>query len=225
VHLDSLENLRQDPVEAAVLLRDARDYFFVSGLHMLLGATPEFSGGVLSTHAQVRSVFPAPNRLDALSLPEVEELLARRLRHLRIEGMDIVPPVTRELVRRAHELFLGDLRGMLSALEDACYRALGSLRPAPLGLEQAGPVLAPLYREQLARDLTPAELSHLRRLAELGLREFRQADVVESLGLSQGRVSVLFSALERAQAILPVRTEGRSRWYALGGRARLALGA
>ncbi len=224
VHLNNLENLERDPEEASLLLRDARDYFLVPGLHLLLGATPDFHSRILSVHAQVRSVFRPPMALAPMKLEDVQEMLQRRLDHLRIGRQEVTPPVTSELVGQLHTLFRGDLRGMLGALEEACYQALGSLRPAPLGLEEALPVLAPLYQGQLVSELRRAELAHLERLAALGEKDFRQADVIDHLGLSQGRVSALFSRLERAQAILPIRSEGRSQYFVIAGRARLALG-
>jgi len=223
VHLNNLENLERDPQEAALLLRDARDYFLVPGLHLLLGATPEFHSRILSVHAQVRSVFPPPVILAPMNLEDVQELLQRRLDHLRIGQQKVTPPVTPELVEQLHALFRGDLRGMLGALEEACYQTLGALHPAPLNIEEALPVLAPLYRGQLESELSQAELAHLEGLATLGEMDFRQADVIDHLRLSQGRVSTLFSRLEQAQAILPVRSEGRSQYFAIAGRARLAL--
>lgn len=224
VHLNNLENLERDPAEAALLFRDARDYFLVPGLHVIMGATPEFHGSVLATFAQVRSVFSSPYRIEPLALETVEALLQTRYEHLRISPeMAVIPPVTWEVVRLLHELFWGDLRGMLSALDEACYHSLGALRAEPLGLEQVLPVLAPMYRELLADDLSPVELGHLRTLVERGGDTFRQAEASAVLALSQGRVSKLFASLERAAAIVCVRVEGRSKFYSLAGRARLAL--
>lgn len=223
VHLNNLENLERDPEEATLLMRDARDYFLVPGLHLQLGATPEFHSRILSVHAQVRSIFPPPVTLAPMTLEEVQEMLQHRLDHLRIGRQKVTPPVTPELVGQLHTLFRGDLRGLLGALEEACYRALGTLHPAPLGLKEALPVIAPLYQGQLVNELSRAELAHLGQLAALGVKDFRQADVIDHLGLSQGRVSTLFSRLEQAQAILPVRSEGRSQYFTIAGRARLAL--
>ncbi len=224
VHLNNLENLERDPAEAALLFRDARDYFLVPGLHVILGATPEFHGSVLATFAQVRSVFSSPIRIEPLALETVEVLLQARYEHLRIAPeMEVVPPVTWEVVQLLHELFWGDLRGMLSALDEACYHCLGALRAEPLRPEQVLPVLAPIYREHLTENLGAAELAHLRTLAELGGGPFRQAEACAALGLSQGRVSKLFASLERASAIVCVRVEGRTKFYSLAGRARVAL--
>lgn len=224
VHLNNLENLEDKPEDAALLFRDARDYFLVPGIHVVLGATDGFSGGVLATHAQVRSIFPPPTRLSPLAFDELLLLLHKRIEHLAIDGMEPMLPVTPELLRAMFDLFRGDLRGMFSALEESCLRTLGALRPEPLGVAEARRALAPLYHRQLVADLSTAEAVHLAQLAQLGLREFRQADVIEPLGLSQGRTSTLLSSLERAQAIVPTRKEGRSQFFTLGGRARLVFG-
>ncbi len=224
VHLNNLENLDGTPADAALLFRDVRDYFLVPGLQVLLGATDGFSRDVLATHAQVRSIFPPPTRLLPLGFDDLQLLLDRRVAHLRIDDMDPQLPVTSELLKEMFDLFRGDLRGMFSALEEACLQALGSLRPDPLDTTEARAVLATLYRQQLFSVLSEAEAAHLAHIARLGLDEFRQADVIDSLGLSVGRMSTLFSALDRAQAIVPTRQEGRSQYFALGGRTLLALG-
>ena len=224
VHLNNLENLEEEPSAAALLFRDARDYFLVPGIHIVLGATDGFSGGVLATHAQVRSIFPPPTCLAPLAFDDLRLLLRKRIEHLAIEGMESLLPVTPDLLRAMFDLFRGDLRGMFSALEESCLRTLGALRPEPLGVDEARLALAPLSRRQLLSELSRAEADHLAQLAQLQLSEFRQADVIEPLGLSQGRTSTLLSSLERAQAIVPTRREGRSQFFALGGRARLVFG-
>jgi DNA-binding MarR family transcriptional regulator len=224
VHLNNLENLEEDPAAASILLRDARDYFLVPGLHVLLGATLDFHGSVLSRHAQVRSIFPPPLRLEPMNFKDVKEILRRRYAYLKIEKMKVTRPVSWPLVEEFHRLFHGDLRGMLSALDETCYRALGSTGTAPLDRDQALPSLMPLYRRELEDTLSEINLKHLKRLVEFEGSEFRQTDVVNHLGLSQPRVSGLFNDMERAQAILLARTDGPSRYYALSGRARIAFG-
>ncbi|MFH2007606.1 MAG: AAA family ATPase [bacterium] len=223
VHLNNLENLESNPMDAAQLFRDARDYFLVPGVHVLLGAVDSFPGAVLSTHAQVRSIFPPPMVLAALSFEEVSALLEKRIEYVAIDGMQPLLPVTLALVRDVFELFRGDLRGMFNALEEACFQALGTLRPEPLDVEDAHTALSPIYRRQLLLELSEAEVGHLVQLLRLGTEEFRQADTIDLLKISQGRVSGLFGTLERAQTIVPVRTEGRSQYYALSGRTLLAF--
>ena len=224
VHLNNLENLEDEPTDAALLFRDARDYFLVPGLQVALGATDGFFGDVLATHAQVRSIFPPPTRLQPLAFDDLQLLLRKRIEYLAIDGMEPLLPVTPDLLQEMFGLFRGDLRGMFSALEESCLQALGALRPQPLDVDEARLVLAPLYRQQLLSELSEAEAAHLAQLAQFGLPEFRQADVIKPLGLSQGRTSTLFNALERAQAIVPTRKEGRSQFFALGGRTRLTFG-
>ncbi len=73
VHLNNLENLDSDPEAAAFLLRDARDYFLVPGLHLLLGATEAFHISVLSAYSQVRSIFPTPSWLEPLAFEDVRQ--------------------------------------------------------------------------------------------------------------------------------------------------------
>jgi hypothetical protein len=150
-------------------------------------------------------------------------LLVKRIEYLAIDGMQPVLPVTLALVRDVFELFRGDLRGMFNAVEEACFRALGSLRPEPLDVEDAHTVLSPIYHRQLLLELSEAEVGHLVQLLQFGTEEFRQADAIDLLEISQGRVSGLFDTLKRAQTIVPVRTEGRSQYYALSGRTLLAF--
>jgi len=223
VHLNNVENLQRDPTAGAVLMRDARDYFLIPGLHWLIGATEDFRGAILNVYPQVRSIFQVDIQLDPLSLAELKQLLERRYEHLRIDGAELVVPIEDELVTSVHELFAGDLRGALAALEEACFRALGLTGLQPLDLTQALRHLRPFYQQRLSEDLSTTELEHLRRIAATGQREFRQADVLDVVDLSAGRVSKLFAALARASAIVLVRTDGRSRYYALSGRARIAL--
>jgi hypothetical protein len=192
----------------------------------MLGATDSLYSSVISLHAQVRSIFPTPRRLEPLDIENVMELLHRRIDHLRIDDeMEAILPVTPALVRELFDVFHGDLRGMLSALEEACLGALATIRSEPLSIGEARSVLAPLYREHLEATLSDVELSHLVSLFRLELDEFRQADVVKPLGISQPRVSTLFASFERSQAIMPVRTSGRSQYFSIAGRARIALEA
>lgn len=223
VHLNNLENLEGDPREAAQLFRDARDYFLVPGMHVFFGAVDSFYGDVLAPHAQVRSIFPPPFALDVLSFEEVETLIKKRIEHLAIEGMEPLLPVEPSLLKDMFELFKGDLRGMFGALEEACFQALGSLRLEPIDIQDAYSVLTPIYLRQLKTELSDTEIGYLIRLLELGQAEFRQADAIDLLGLSQGRTSTLFQAFERAQTIVPVRKTGRSQFYALSGRTALAF--
>ncbi len=224
IHLNNLENLEQNPEAAALLLRDARDYFLIPGFHVILGAALDFHGAVIAKHAQVRSIFPPPLRLEASHFKDVRTILEKRYAHLRIENMTVTRPVTWKLVEEFHRLFRGDLRGMLSALDETCYRVLDLAGGAPLGREQALPALIALYRNELISLLSPSDLKHLERIASFEGEEFRQADVIDLLGVTQPRASAVFRKLERTSAITHVRTHGPSRYYTLSGQTRIAFG-
>ena len=74
--------------------------------------------------------------LEPLAIGDVEQLLANRYGALQLDpGRPWRLPVVTALVHRLYELFRGDLRGMLKALEDGIT--------ALLGLTSAGADVAP----------------------------------------------------------------------------------
>jgi len=75
--------------------------------------------------------------LQPLELDEVQTLLAYRYEVLQLDqARPWRSPVENSAVQRLHELFRGDLRGMLKALEDGIT--------ALLGLTSAGAEVAPV---------------------------------------------------------------------------------
>ena len=144
LHLNNLENLSEaDAGRAADLLRGIRDQaLLLDGLHLIVVGTTDAVRTVVQRHTQVRSVFSDPIVLEPLPLEQVQLLLEHRYDALRLDpALPRRPPVTAAVIAQLYELFRGDLRGMLKALEDGIT--------ALLGLAPGGQDAAPIDPEDL----------------------------------------------------------------------------
>ena len=147
LHLNNLENLSE---------ADASRH---DGLHLIVVGTTDAVRTVVQSHTQIRSVFSNPVVLEPLALRDVEQLLANRYEALQLDpSSPWRSPVDIAVVQRLYELFRGDLRGLLKALEDGIT--------ALLGLTSAG------------AEVTPVGLDDLL----LTLRQRNQAELQEQLG-------------------------------------------
>lgn len=142
LHLNNLENLSEaDASRAADLLRGIRDQALLhDGLHLIVVGTTDAVRTVVQSHTQIRSVFSNPLVLEPLVLADVEKLLVNRYGALQLDqSRPWHPPVETAVVQRLYELFRGDLRGLLKALEDGITSLLGltsaGAEAAPVGLE------------------------------------------------------------------------------------------
>ena len=94
------------------------------------------------------------------------------------------------------------------------------------------PVLAVIYAQRMAADLTAAELAFVRNMATSGAHTaFTQADVVKAMETSQKNASEMFSALRRKGYLVEAEnmriSRGRGRpaqVYDLTAPPRIAFG-
>jgi hypothetical protein len=197
LHLNNLENLSEaDAVRAADLLRGIRDQALLhDGLHLIVVGTTDAVRTVVQSHTQIRSVFSNPLMLQPLELDEVQTLLAHRYEVLQLDqARPWRSPVENSVVQRLYELFRGDLRGMLKALEDGIT--------ALLGLTSAGAEVAPVGTAALQT----------------------QAQLVEVWQIKQPSVSQTLQQLIEAGAVEALPRRGREPiQYLMTGTARLAL--
>jgi hypothetical protein len=197
LHLNNLENLSEvDAVRAADLLRGIRDQALLhDGLHLIVVGTTDAVRTVVQSHTQIRSVFSNPLMLQPLELDEVQTLLAHRYEVLQLDqARPWRSPVENSVVQRLYELFRGDLRGMLKALEDGIT--------ALLGLTTAGAEVAPVGTAALQT----------------------QAQLVEVWQIKQPSVSQTLQQLIEAGAVEALPRRGREPiQYLMTGTARLAL--
>jgi hypothetical protein len=149
----------------------------------------------LSEVDAVRAVFSNPLMLQPLELDEVQTLLAHRYEVLQLDqARPWRSPVENSVVQRLYELFRGDLRGMLKALEDGIT--------ALLGLTSAGAEVAPVGTAALQT----------------------QAQLVEVWQIKQPSVSQTLQQLIEAGAVEALPRRGREPiQYLMTGTARLAL--
>ena len=133
--------------------------------------------------------------LQPLELDEVQTLLAHRYEVLRLDqARPWRSPVENSVVQRLYELFRGDLRGMLKALEDGIT--------ALLGLTSAGAEVAPVGTAALQT----------------------QAQLVEVWQIKQPSVSQTLQQLIEAGAVEALPRRGREPiQYLMTGTAQLAL--
>lgn len=171
VHLNNLENLTESNAErAAQLMRDIRDIcFMIEGYHWLVIGTDEAVRTVIDAQPQLATVFSTPPALAPLTKPEFLELLRRRYAALRVEdSCPARPPVEPEAASALYELFDGDLRGSLAALDEATGELLGfgaGGSDAPLTLGDMMPFLARWYARRAEDRLGKTPLALLQKLA------------------------------------------------------------
>ncbi len=234
LHLNNLENLSEaDADRAADLLRSVRDQaLLLDGLHLIVVGTTDAVRTVVQTHTQIRSVFSDPQGLQPLALEDVQLLLANRYAALQLNpGQPWRAPVDDAVVERLYQLFRGDLRGMLKALEDGMTALLGltsaatSDGAAPVGMEDLLLVLRQRNQQELKDQLGPTAWERLRAWGNLdpGTIEI-QAGLRTLWGVSQSAVSQTLQQLTTAAAVEALPRKGRDPIeYMLTGTARLAF--
>lgn len=228
LHINNLENLSDAAQEqAGRAMRDVRDIFLTEGLHTLLVGTSDAVSTLISPHPQLRSVFAMPGPLEPLGPAEFLELLDRRYSFLRLDQDEpAVAPVEEDAAREVYELFHGDLRGVLRALDEAAHELIGYGEDVadPMNLPDVRSVLRPRYREEMEGNLSEATADYLRRLEPFAGDHFTQAELEESWGVSRGRVSQVLSDLQRYGYVREAEREGRRIRYVLTGASHMLLG-
>ncbi len=232
LHLNNLENLSEaDASRAADLLRGIRDQALLhDGLHLIVVGTTDAVRTVVQTHTQVRSVFSNPLVLEPLGLADVEQLLANRYEALQLDqSRPWHSPVETAVVERLYELFRGDLRGMLKALEDGITALLGltsaGAEVAPVGLEDLLLTLLQRNQAELQEQLGDTAWERLLAWAQVDAAAVQtQAQLVELWQVKQPSVSQTLQQLIEAGAVEALPRRGREAiQYLMTGTARLAL--
>ena len=232
LHLNNLENLSEaDASRAADLLRGIRDQALLhDGLHLIVVGTTDAVRTVVQTHTQVRSVFSNPLVLEPLGLADVEQLLANRYEALQLDqSRPWHSPVETAVVVRLYELFRGDLRGMLKALEDGITALLGltsaGAEVAPVGLEDLLLTLLQRNQAELQEQLGDTAWERLLAWAQVDAAGVQtQAQLVELWQVKQPSVSQTLQQLIEAGAVEALPRRGREAiQYLMTGTARLAL--
>jgi hypothetical protein len=218
LHLNNLENLSEaDASRAADLLRGIRDQALLhDGLHLIVVGT--------------RSVFSNPLVLEPLDLADVEQLLTNRYEALQLDPLKPWwPPVANAVVQRLYELFRGDLRGLLKALEDGITALLGltsaGAEVAPVGLQDLLLTLRQRNQTELQDQLGDTAWERLVAWAQVDAASIQtQAQLVELWAVKQPSVSQTLQQLIEAGAVEALPRRGREAiQYLMTGTARLAL--
>ncbi|WP_341886246.1 AAA family ATPase [Synechococcus sp. UW140] len=232
LHLNNLENLSEaDASRAADLLRSIRDQALLhEGLHLIVVGTTDAVRTVVQSHTQIRSVFSDPLVLEPLAIVDVEQLLTNRYGALQLDqSRSWRPPVDTAVVQRLYELFRGDLRGMLKALEDGITALLGLTSAgadvAPVGLEDLLLTLRQRNQAELREQLGDNAWERLLAWAQVDSATVQsQAELVELWQVKQPSVSQSLQQLIEAGAVEALPRRGREPiQYLMTGTARLAL--
>ena len=232
LHLSNLENLSEaDASRAADLLRGIRDQALLhDGLHLIVVGTTDAVRTVVQSHTQIRSVFSDPLVLEPLELGDVEQLLANRYAALQLDpARPWRSPVEDVVVNRLYELFRGDLRGLLKALEDGITALLGLTSAgadvAPVGLEDLLLTLRQRNQKELQQQLGETTWDRLLCWAQVDAASVQtQAELVELWQVRQPTVSQTLQLLIEAGAVEALPRRGREAIrYLMTGTARLAL--
>lgn len=237
VHINNLENLSEaDADRAGTVLRDLRDPMLMhNGLHVIIVGTLDAIQATVMVTPQVRTTFSVLS-LEPLTEHEVRALLDARYAHLMLDRTrDVVPPVEPSAVVRLHQLFRGDLRGVLKALDDGVTPNIG-LVPArkakgrhvgsaihSLSFDELRPLLAQAYAQQL--NVLPEE-ARVAQLIAWGRSGADATHTQKSLGklwhVSQPAVSQALAFLIRQGYVMALgRQAGAPTQYVLTGHSRL----
>lgn len=235
VHLNNLENPTEaNAKKAAQVLRDLRDHcLLVPGLHFIVAGTDGAVREVISTQPQLRSVFGVPEIVSPLEPQEVQDLLRRRYEHLKINKDEPVPPfVTEESLTELYQLFQGDLRSTLQALEEAAKRLapLTEHPTDPMDEQALRRVLRNVYQQMVRARLDETALRHAERLAaSVGHDPFTRADLAQAIGRTDRQARSILADLQTNEIVQSVgqeEVEGPGRpaeLFALTGTALLAF--
>lgn len=231
LHLNNLENLTDtDERAAAQKLRDLRDTVFLQpGLHTILVGTTDAVHAALMSTPQMRSVWATPIVLAPLSSGGLKGLLERRYRYLILDDRrPVVPPIAPDAVATLYQLYEGDLRGTLRALDEGAQLLLGygaAGATASLTYAELAGVLGQRYRHQLIAALDERRLAKLEALRGAGPGPWTQAELMGVWGLSQSRVSRLArDFVARGYLVTLPRIAGEPGRYGLSGTSRLVFG-
>jgi hypothetical protein len=232
LHLNNLENLSEaDASRAADLLRGIRDQALLhDGLHLIVVGTTDAVRTVVQSHTQIRSVFSNPLVLEPLDLTEVKQLLANRYEALQQDpAKPWRPPVTDAVAQKLYELFRGDLRGLLKALEDGITALLGltsaGAEVTPIGLDDLLLTLRQRNQAELHEQLGDTAWERLVAWATVDAASIQtQTQLVALWGVKQPSVSQTLQQLIEAGAVEALPRRGREPiQYLMTGTARLAL--
>lgn len=240
LHLNNLENLTETAADrAGQILRDLRDPMLMhNGLHVIIAGTQEAIQAAVMAHAQVRSVVSVL-QLEPLPVADVHLLLEERYAYLRLDPTrPVIAPVAPDATATLYDLYRGDLRGLLEALDHGVTPNIGLPRSGitlrgttsgsirPLTFEELRPTLQRHYDEQLgALD----EEHHVKRLVAWGTTDPHTPQTQQTLSLlwdvKQSTVSLTLGYLTKHGYVMPLPREGRAaQQYLLTGRSRLIFG-
>lgn len=241
LHLNNLENLSESETSnAAEVLRSLRDPMLLhNGLHFVVVGTTDAVNTVVNTHVQVRTIF-SMLLLEPLALADVHGMLAARYEHLRLNpDRPAVPPADDKAVASLYELFGGDLRGLLKALDDGVAPLLGlaGTGTGESGESPDGPVrpltideLRPMLQRRYATHLwSLPEQVRVEQLNRWGKQSPESSQTQKSLmklwGVSQGAVSTALSYLVRQGFVVALPRNGAGPiQYVLSGVSRIIFG-
>ncbi len=237
LHLNNLENLTEsDTRHAAELLRSLRDLMLLhDGLHFILVGTTDAVQAIVQPHPQIRSIVDILP-LEPMGIADVHRLLEARAEHLRLDGKRVViPPVDDEAIAALYDLYRGDLRGLLKALDDGAGQLIGVTgvrddtgRPtAPavrsLAIDELRPVLRARYMAELQQLPERSRVAQLTQWGESApSKAMTQRELMRLWQLTQGAVSTALTWLvERGFVVALPRVGAGATEYVLSGRSRL----
>ena len=225
IHINNIENLcLESPEVARRFFNDIRDFLMLPGFHFIFGARLGFTDEILGKDERVRSIFAVPTILQPLEISQTHDLLDKRYAFLRDEGCIFVKPVENDVIENYHEMFRGDLRSMFSTISDAIELRGHQLEPNPLPYRAINPILREKYETYLRSKFSASAWKLLEMLKDEE-EMFRQSDIPrKKTGLSQGRISQIFTELELGGGINCIETKGRSKYYDLSGISKIVFG-
>jgi hypothetical protein len=229
LHVNNLENLSLESAgHAASLMQAVRDIFAYPGAHWLMVGATGIEEAVFRRTDQVSGFFPHAVVLEPLTAAEIREVMARRYQHLRVQGMEVVPPVEPDAVGQLYDRYHGDLRNFLRLLSEASNLLLGINGVEPLTETQILRTMGQEYRDRVVRHLSEDDLRYLETLAREGAAYpagFRVTEVKGWLDVSQAGASGIVDRLLAGRMLTKVGHAGKSIYYQLTGAASVATQA
>jgi len=239
IHINNLENLSNADVgNAASILRDLRDIMLQqNGMHYVIAGTTDAVNAAVNTHAQVRTIV-SMLIVNPMEIADVYRMLQARYEHMRLnDDRPAVAPANDKAVAALYELFGGDLRGLLKALEDGVRPLLGlagmkktkSADEPPvrsLTIDELRPVLQNRYSGHLESLPEKVRIEQLTKWGRSNSESTQTQKTLSKLwGLSQGAVSTALAYLiAQGYVLMLPRSNAAPTAYRLSGISRLIFG-
>ncbi len=216
IHYNNLE-LIQDKGENQLkkILNGMRDFLQVNGCHFLFVSDKKLYE-IFQQIPRVEDIFQTPILLKPFSIGEVEIIIEKRIKILKISNINPIIPFDDESLNVLFKLYNGNLRGILKSLECSINEIVGETsRAIKVNANLLKFSLHKFAQRRLLDSLGGKEdtttIRIFRRILEK--RETTNKLLAEHFKMRPQNVSTSLTVLRESGQIKLSRTEGQSRYY------------